>query len=131
MSLSTSPLTTIIPVTDGARSRSFYEDKLGLAFQGQAPDGNLHFALAGSGSLALLQDPQATPSPHTSASFEVTDITGTIGELTGRGVEFEDYDLPDLKTTDHVCVLGSEKAAWFKDPDGNILCLHEGMPPSE
>ena len=38
---------------------------------------------------------------------------------------FEDYDLPDLKTVDHVCVMGAEKAAWFKDPDGNVLCLHQ------
>jgi hypothetical protein len=40
-------------------------------------------------------------------------------------VSFLDYDLPDLKTTNHVCVLGSEKAAWFADTEGNILCLHE------
>ena len=125
MSLANSPLTTIIPVTDAERSRRYYEDSLGLRFREKAPDGNLIFALDGSGSLALLTDPGSTPSPHTAASFEVADISGVIGELTHRGVVFEDYDLPELKTTDHVCVLGSEKAAWFKDPDGNILCLHE------
>ena len=127
MSLSTSPLTTIIPVTDGERSRRFYEDALGLPFQGQATDGNMVFTLAGSGALALLSDPDAKPSPHTTASFEVHDIAGVISELGAKGVVFEDYDLPDLKTIDHVCVLGSEKAAWFKDPDGNILCLHENL----
>ena len=125
MSLSTSPLTTIIPVTDGERSRRFYEDTLGLPFQGQATDGNMLFGLAGSGVLALLKDPDAKPSVHTTASFEVGDIAGVMSELDTKGVVFEDYDLPDLKTVDHVCVLGSEKAAWFKDPDGNILCLHE------
>ncbi len=125
MSLSTSPLTTIIPVTDAERSRKFYEDSLGLPFRGKAADGNLVFALAGTGSLALLSDPQAKPSAHTAASFEVKDITDAIDDLDGRGVVFEDYDLPDLKTVDHICVMGSEKAAWFKDPDGNILCLHE------
>ncbi|GAA1863250.1 glyoxalase/bleomycin resistance/dioxygenase family protein [Paeniglutamicibacter psychrophenolicus] len=125
MSLSTSPLTTIIPVTDAERSRKFYEDALGLPFRGKAADGNLVFTLAGAGSLALLSDPQARPSTHTAASFEVNDITDAIGDLDGHGVVFEDYDLPDLKTVDHICVLGSEKAAWFKDPDGNILCLHE------
>ena len=46
--------------------------------------------------------------------------------LEQRGVVFDDYDLPDLKTVDHVCVMGAEKAAWFKDPDGNVLCLHQG-----
>lgn len=127
MSLSTSPLTTIIPVTDGERSRHFYEETLGLPFQGQATDGNLVFTLAGSGALALLSDPEAKPSPHTTASFEVRDIAAVISELDTKGVVFEDYDLPSLKTVDHVCVLGSEKAAWFKDPDGNILCLHENL----
>jgi hypothetical protein len=40
-------------------------------------------------------------------------------------VQFEDYDFPGLKTVEHVCVLGSEKAAWFRDTEGNYLCLHE------
>lgn len=44
---------------------------------------------------------------------------------TKRGVTFADYDLPGLNTVDHVCILGSEKAAWFQDPAGNVLCLHE------
>jgi hypothetical protein len=42
-------------------------------------------------------------------------------------VVFEDYDLPDLKTVNHICVLGSEKAAWFKDTEGNFLCLHQDL----
>ena len=66
---------------------------------------------------------------HTTASFEVEDISASIAQLSGRGVDFEDYDLPGLKTVDKVCVLGGEKAAWFKDPDGNILCLHEPKRP--
>jgi hypothetical protein len=58
-------------------------------------------------------------------SFEVDDVTAEIRDLEGRGVVFEDYDLPDLKTVDHVAEMGSERAAWFKDPDGNVLCLHQ------
>ena len=126
MSLSASPLTTIIPVTDGERSRKFYEESLGLPFQGEAASGNLVFTLAGSGSLELLKDPAATPSVHTTASFEVKDLASMISDLGKQGVVFEDYDLPGLKTTDHIAVMESEKAAWFKDPDGNVLCLHEG-----
>ncbi|HRM95263.1 MAG TPA: VOC family protein, partial [Alicycliphilus sp.] len=44
------------------------------------------------------------------------------------GVVFEDYDFPDLKTVNHVCVLGAEKAAWFQDTEGNFLCIHEDLP---
>lgn len=128
MSLSSSPATTILPVTDAARARTYYADALGLEFRGQSADGNLIFGLEGSATLALMEDPEAKPSAHTAMSFEVPDITAAIGDLGTRGVAFEDYDLPDLKTTDHVCVLGAEKAAWFKDPDGNILCLHQNPP---
>ena len=50
-----------------------------------------------------------------------------IAGLKQRGVVFDDYDLPGFKTVEHVCVLGSERAAWFRDPEGNILCLHEDL----
>jgi hypothetical protein len=60
-------------------------------------------------------------------SFQVRDIAAAIRQLEARGVVFADYDLPGLKTVEHVCVLGSEKAAWFQDPEGNILCLHEDL----
>ena len=83
------------------------------------------YALAGGATLVLLPRPDSTPSESTAMSFEVADVSGEVRELEQRGVGFEDYDLPDLKTVDHVCVLGSDKAAWFKDPDGNVLCVHE------
>lgn len=127
MSLSTSPATTVLPITDGERARKFYEENLGLPFRGKASDGNLIFDLEGSATLALLQDPEAKASAHTAMSFEVKDISAVIQDLSTRGVKFEDYDLPDLKTVDHVSVMGAEKAAWFMDPDGNILCLHENL----
>jgi hypothetical protein len=55
----------------------------------------------------------------------VSDITQEIRDLEARGVAFEDYDLPNLKTVGHVAVMGNEKAAWFCDPEGNILCIHQ------
>ena len=57
----------------------------------------------------------------------MADIAAAILTLQSRGVTFADYDLPGLKTVEHVCVLGAEKAAWFNDPEGNILCLHEDL----
>ena len=51
------------------------------------------------------------------------------GHLSLSTAGFEDYDLPGFRTVEHVCVLGSEKAAWFKDTEGNVLCLHEDLPP--
>lgn len=57
----------------------------------------------------------------------MADIAATIDALKRSGVVFENYDFPDFKTINHVCVLGAEKAAWFKDPEGNLLCLHEDI----
>jgi hypothetical protein len=80
---------------------------------------------AGGALIALFPKEGGTKADHTAVSFQVSDIDVGVRELKRAGVVFEDYDLPGLKTVDHVCVLGSEKAAWFKDTEGNYLCLHE------
>ncbi len=123
--LSEPVITTILQVKDGASALEFYRDRLGLSHKGQNSEGQEMFALAGGASLALMPGPDATPTGRTEISFEVADIVAEIAGLEQNGVVFADYDLPGLKTVDHVCVLGSEKAAWFEDPDGNVLCLHE------
>jgi catechol 2,3-dioxygenase-like lactoylglutathione lyase family enzyme len=127
MSLAAAPATTILPTALPEAARQFYTEVLGLAFKGLDADGKLLFALAAGSTLALIEKPPGSQADHTAISFEVTDIGASITELQARGVVFDDYDLPGLKTVEHVCVLGAEKAAWFKDPDGNILCLHEPL----
>ena len=119
------PLTTILPVKDMARARDFYERALGLVAVGTKPDGKFVFRCGNGALLALFPKPEGTKAEHTAVSFEVADVDAAIAELKARGVAFNDYDFPGFKTVGHVCVLGSEKAAWFNDPEGNILCLHE------
>ena len=125
--LSDASVTTMLPVKDLARARAFYEGCLGLHPGGQRPDGKFVYAVGGS-TLALFPKAEGTRADHTAISFRVDDIAASIAELEKAGVVFEDYDLPGFKTVDHVCVLGSEKAAWFKDTEGNYLCLHEDIP---
>ncbi len=125
MSLTHRTVAMMLPVTDVDRARTFYSESLGLAYTGTNDEGSAIYALDSGDTLVLLPRPDSTPSASTAMSFEVDDITSEISSLKERGVVFEDYDLPDLSTVDHVCVLGSEKAAWFKDPTGNVLCLHE------
>jgi catechol 2,3-dioxygenase-like lactoylglutathione lyase family enzyme len=127
--LSHASVTTMLPVVDLARARRFYEGCLGLEPGGLQPDGKFVYAVGGA-TLALFPKPEGTKADHTAISFKVDDIGASIAELERAGVRFEDYDFPDLKTVDHVCVLGAEKAAWFKDTEGNYLCLHEDLPPS-
>ena len=116
--------TCILPVKDMARARRFYEDKLGLEVVGGKPDGKFVYRCGGT-EIALFPKPEGTKAQHTALSFQVDEIGAAIAALEARGVVFADYDFPGLKTIGHVCVLGSEKAAWFDDTEGNILCLHE------
>lgn len=124
--LTNAPVTTILAVKDAERARSFYERTVGLSYAGQSGDGKHLFSI-GTGTLALLQKTGGPKAEHTVLSFEVPDVVVAVRELTGRGVTFEDYDYPELKTVEKVCILGSEKAAWFKDTEGNILCVHQSL----
>ena len=124
--LNTAPVTTMLPVSDMARARAFYEGCLGLQPGGLKPDGKFVYSVGGS-TLALFPKPGGTKADHTAISFKVDDIAASIVALKRAGVVFEDYDYPGLKTVDHVCVLGAEKAAWFKDTEGNYLCIHEDL----
>ena len=125
-SLSTSEVTCLLPVKDLDRARRFYEGALQLQPLGSRPDGKFVYQCGGT-QIALFPKAEGTKAEHTAVSFRVDNIQSAISDLKGRGVVFADYDFPGLKTVAHVCVLGSEKAAWFEDPEGNILCLHEDL----
>ncbi|NDH50650.1 MAG: VOC family protein [Betaproteobacteria bacterium] len=125
--LTNASVTTMLPVKDMARARAFYEGCLGLKAGNFKPDGKFEYAVGGT-TLALFPKPEGTKAEHTAISFRVNNIATSVADLKRAGVAFEDYDLPGFKTVEHVCVLGSEKAAWFKDTEGNYLCIHEDLP---
>jgi catechol 2,3-dioxygenase-like lactoylglutathione lyase family enzyme len=116
--------TSMLPVVEMARARRFYEETLGLPAPEVRPSGEARYR-AGGTRFALYPRSTPTRADHTALSFQVDDLAAEMRALASRGVVFEEYDLPGLKTEGGVCVLGSERAAWFKDPDGNILCLHQ------
>jgi catechol 2,3-dioxygenase-like lactoylglutathione lyase family enzyme len=115
--------TTMLPVTDVSRAREFYEKKLGLKPGRLQPNGDVLYETSGA-SLALYPRAEPPKSDHTALSFEVDDVEREVKELRGRGVRFEHYEMPNAKQHDDIYELGQEKAAWMKDPDGNILCIH-------
>jgi catechol 2,3-dioxygenase-like lactoylglutathione lyase family enzyme len=125
--LSDSAVTTMLPVKDVERARAFYERRLGFKPGRLKADGKFVYEVGGS-LLALFPKPEGTKADHTAISFRVDDIAASVAALKASGVVFEDYDLPGFKTDNHVCVLGAEKAAWFKDSEGNFLCIHEDLP---
>ncbi|HET6502496.1 MAG TPA: VOC family protein [Amycolatopsis sp.] len=123
--LRNSAITTMLPARDADRASHFYADTLGLHLTAKSPDGTYYFEAGHGDAIGLRPLPDAQPSDNTAMSFEVSDIAGEVAELEGRGVQFQDFDSGELRTVDHIATLGNEKAAWFADTEGNILCLHE------
>lgn len=124
--LSDSRVTTAIPVKDIQRARQFYENTLGLKVAREYPDGSIEFQCGQNTGVFAYQTPEnAGKNPATLLSWEVEDLEGTVKELQGKGVKFEEYDMPGLKTVNGIATMGEGdqqiRGAWFKDPDGNIL----------
>ena len=126
MSLATSAVAVMLPVEDVDRAKKFYVENLGLKYTATNAEGAAMFELGGGTPLLLLPRPGGKRSDSTALTWEVDDLEAEIRELEGRGVVFEDYDVPGLKTVDHIATMEGEKAAWFIDPSGNVLCLHTG-----
>jgi catechol 2,3-dioxygenase-like lactoylglutathione lyase family enzyme len=116
-----------IAVSDLDRAKGFYEGTLG--FKGSREDPNIGILYeAGDGTKFLVYPSQfAGTSQATSITFDVADFDVTMKDLREKGITFEEYDLPYLKTVDGVAEMAGMKGAWFKDPDGNILAIGE-MP---
>ena len=122
--LQNSPMYAYIPAKDVARARRFYEDKLGFRPR-QEIAGGVVYEFGKGTACFLYPTPNAGTSRASQAFWQVDDVRREVAELERRGVKFEDYDMPDMKTENHVFIGGGAKAAWFKDTEGNILALIE------
>ena len=125
--LTNSPIRPTIPVVDLERAKSFYETVLGLKPVPANNDRASGIAMfeCGNGTHIELYQRNSSKADHTLATFEVSDIEGEVNALRGKGVVFEEYDMPEIKTQNGIATQGSVKAAWFKDSEGNILCIHQ------
>lgn len=113
------PVYTTLPVTDYARARAFYKEKLGLT--PTKPDGDIFEC--GGGTAFVISSMIAKPAGHTQMSFLVDDVATVVKQLKAKGVAFEEYDLPTLKTVDSIAVRPDFKGAWFKDSEGNMISV--------
>jgi catechol 2,3-dioxygenase-like lactoylglutathione lyase family enzyme len=123
--LTNSSVAAILPVTDMDRARKFYEESLGLKPSGKdiGPDHVMYEC--GGGTKLVIYKREQTKADHTAAGFWVADIEKEMGELRSKGVTFEEYDFPGLKTVNGVATIGPTKSAWFKDTEGNILAISQ------
>lgn len=120
----------IVAVSDIDRARSFYRDTLGLTVEGDGGpdmDGVLSFR-TGATRLTVYASEYAGTNKANAVTFAMQgDLLETVQALRARGVVFEHYDLPGLSLNGDVHEAGPVKLAWFKDPDGNLIHLIEGM----
>lgn len=113
---------TTLPVADLERSRAFYADRLGYRVHQTAPAAIMFEAGAGSVFTVTLSSGKPSGS-HTQMGITVEDIDAEVAALKAAGVVFEEYDSPGFKTVNSVAQTGPNRAAWFYDPDGNLIGL--------
>jgi catechol 2,3-dioxygenase-like lactoylglutathione lyase family enzyme len=125
---------TRLPAQDLDRARRFYAEKLGLEPAEERPGGLLY--RCASGEFALFESAGSSTGSFTQMGWDVDDIEATVAEMKARGVVFEEVDVPGLKTVDGIAnVSGNypskggkgERAAWFRDSEGNMLGIGEPL----
>jgi catechol 2,3-dioxygenase-like lactoylglutathione lyase family enzyme len=131
--LENASVATRLPAQDLDRARRWYEEKLGLLPEEEREGGYLY--KLGSTSFALFGSTGRPSGDHTQMAFDVSDIDAAVAELRRRGVEFEEVDLPGLRTVEGIADIEGnypskgrgELAAWFRDSEGNMLGLGQAI----
>ena len=115
----------MLPAQDLARAKAFYRDKLGLTptQEDQDPRGGVMYELSGGTGFAVFLSSGKASGTHTQLALEVPDVEAAVKDLRARGLKFEEYDSPELKTVNGVAQIGGTKVAWFKDSEGNLIAV--------
>lgn len=125
---------TRLPAQDLDRARRFYSEKLGLEPAEERP-GGLRY-LCRSGEFAIFQSSGEPSGAHTQMAWDVDDLDTTVAELRRRGVVFEEYDVPGLKTEDGIATVEGnypskggvgERGVWFYDSEGNLIGMGQRL----
>jgi len=116
-----------LPTSDVDHLRTWYEGVLGLTPLAVRPGAVLYETTPGS-VFAISRGSVGSSSTHTQMAFTVADVEAEVAELEARGVVFESYESP--LTVGGIATIGPGRAAWFKDPDGNLLALLQFDDPA-
>jgi catechol 2,3-dioxygenase-like lactoylglutathione lyase family enzyme len=114
-----------IAVKDLKAAKKFYGDTLGLK-PTPVPEPEVLNYKSGNSTVLIYKSQFAGTNKATAATWIVDDVEGVARDLKAKGVEFEHYDFPGMTRKGDVHIAGKSKAAWFKDPDGNILAVVSG-----
>ena len=114
-----------LPAQDLERAKAFYRDKLGLTPTQEDRGGLIYELEGGTGFLVFLSSGKPSGT-HTQMAVEVKDLGAAVKDLQAKGVKFEEYDSPMVKTVDGIADVAGTKVAWFKDSEGNLIGV--GLP---
>jgi catechol 2,3-dioxygenase-like lactoylglutathione lyase family enzyme len=120
MMLSRCRVHTTLPTADVDRLRAWYEGVLGFTPMAIRPNAVLYETTPRS-VFAISRGSVRSSSTHTQTAFTVGDVDAEVADLKSRGVVFEEYEAP--RTDGGIATIGPGRAAWFKDPDGNLLAV--------
>ena len=118
-------VTAVLPAKDIDRARTFYRDVLGLEPADAMDEENLMYRCGKGTGFLLYQTDNAGTAKNTQMGWATDDLEAEVKDLRSRGVVFEEYDLPGLKTENGIASTPVGKAAWFLDTEGNILNLFQ------
>src|SRR5438270_10893770 len=122
--LSSAQIVPYIPVADVARARKFYEEKVGLKAK-ELYAGGVTYECGKGSWVFMYPSPGAGTSKASTAFWAVDDVAAEVADLKAKGVKFEEYDMPGIKTVNSIATGGGAKTAWFKDTEGNILAISQ------
>jgi predicted enzyme related to lactoylglutathione lyase len=115
----------VLPASDLARAKQFYDEVLGLEPPEVLDDENLLYRSGNGTTFLLYKSDYAGTAKNTQMGWGTDNLEAEVTDLRGRGVVFEEYDLPGLKTENGIATSTAGKAAWFTDTEGNILNLFQ------
>ena len=125
--LNQSPLVCFIATADAERARAFYEGKLGLAL---TQDNGYALVFDAHGTQLRIQRVQAVaPHPYTALGWQVDDLAATVRALAAGGVPMARFPGLPLDADGIWDTPDGSRVAWFQDPDGNTLSLHQPPAP--
>jgi catechol 2,3-dioxygenase-like lactoylglutathione lyase family enzyme len=115
----------MLPATDMARARQWYIDTLGVK-PGMEDENGIQFQTGDGTEFWVYPSQYAGTNQATAMGFMARDLSAEMDELKSKGVTFEEYDIPGVKTVDGIAEFApGERGAWFKDSEGNIVALFE------
>lgn len=123
--LSEANVHAVVAVTDLARAKEFYEGTLGLEVAREDPGGVTY--QSGESKLFVYESEHAGTNQATAASWEVSDLGDVVDRLKESDISFEHYDMEGVTREGDIHVMGDVRVAWFKDPDGNTLCVGNAL----